>query len=191
MAEALMKKAYYSKEEYLEMESLSDVKSEFYAGEIVAMAGGSLKHSLICVNLIRRMAEAVENKDCAVFESNMKLELAEADAYVYPDLMAVCGEVKLAENRRDVITNPVLIVEVLSPATESFDRGRKFAYYRMLSSLKEYVLVSQEKAAVESFCKQDENTWLYTVAEGLDKKFVLKAIEYEITLKDIYHKVQF
>jgi Uma2 family endonuclease len=190
MAEPLLKKEYYSKEEYLEMEALADCKSEFYAGEIFAMAGGSPKHSMICFNLYRTVGNAIADKDCIGFESNMKLELAEADAYVYPDMMIVCGEVKLAENTSDVITNPVLIVEVLSPATESFDRGKKFEYYRMLTSLKEYVLVSQEEAMTESFCKQDENTWLYTAAKGLDKSLVLKSLDYEIALKDIYHKIQ-
>jgi len=191
MAEPLVKKEYYTKEEYLEREASSEYKSEYYQNEIFAMAGGSPEHSIICFNLIGELREAVRNKDCTGFESNMKLELADADVYVYPDIMVVCGEIQLAENTRDVITNPLLIVEVLSPGTESFDRGRKFEYYQRLLSLKEYVLVSQEKPIVESYFRQDEDTWLYTVVKRTDKAVLFKSLEYKIAMKDIYHKIRF
>lgn len=189
MAEPLLQKQYYTKDEYLEMEAAAPYKSEYYGGEIFAMAGGTPAHSLICVNLIRRIAEAVDNKNCRCFESNMKLDIPAADAFVYPDIMAVCGEIRFAENTRDTITNPVLIVEVLSPGTESFDRGKKFEYYRSIPSLKEYVLVSQEKQIVEVYFRQEGGSWLYTVAEGTDKTVFLNSVEYEIALKDVYHKV--
>jgi Uma2 family endonuclease len=189
MAEPLAQQLYYTKDEYLEMEAIAAYKSEYYSGEIFAMSGGTPAHSLICVNMIRRIAEAVDSKNCRCFESNMKLEIPAADAFVYPDIMLVCGEIRLAENTRDVITNPVLIIEVLSPGTESFDRGKKFEYYRSIPSLKEYVLVSQEKQIVEIYFRQNRGTWLYTVAQGLDKTILLNSIEYEIALKEIYHKV--
>jgi len=188
MAEPLTKKLYYSKEEYLEMEAAADYKSEYYQGEIFAMSGGSLKHSRICVNLNRSIWEATRNKDCGGFESNMKLEIAEADAYVYPDLMVVCGDVKVAENTTDVITNPVLIIEVLSPGTESFDRGKKFEYYRTVPALKEYVLVSQDKPRIEIYFRNDRNIWQCTVISGLDKTVVFKSLEYEVKLEEIYYK---
>ncbi len=187
MAEPLLKKEYYTKEEYLEMEELAEFKSEYYQGEIFAMAGGSPKHSAICFNLTGELKGAIRNKDCTGFDSSMKLELA--DAYVYPDVMIVCGEIRLAENTSDVITNPVLIAEVLSPGTESFDRGKKFEYYQRVMSLKEYVLISQDKPMVESYFRQDENTWLYTAVKGINKTAVFKSLECEIALKDIYHKV--
>jgi len=189
MAEALAKKLYYSKEEYLEMEAAADYKSEYYQGEIFAMSGGTRKHSLVCVNLIRRISEGIDNRDCQCFESNMKLEIAEADAYVYPDVMVVCGDAEAAENTTDAITNPVLIIEVLSPSTESFDRGLKFEYYKTVPSLKEYVLVSQNKPKIEVFFRQNENLWTYTVVEGLDNNVVLQSLGYEMALKKIYHKV--
>ncbi len=188
MAEPLAKKLYYSKEEYLEIEAAADYKSEYYQGEIFAMSGGSPKHSRICVNLNWAIREATRNKDCGGFESNMKLEIAEADSYVYPDLMVVCGEVRLAENTTDVITNPVLIIEVLSPGTESFDRGKKFEYYRTVESLKEYVLVSQDKPRIEVFFRQDKNVWQRTVFEGLDKTVVFQSLDYEVALEEIYDK---
>ncbi len=189
MAEALAKKLYYSKEEYLEIEAAADYKSEYYQGEIFAMSGGSPKHSSIIFNLIGELKGIVRKKKCIGFESNMKLEIAEADAYVYPDLMVVCGEVRLAENTTDVITNPVLIIEVLSPGTESFDRGKKFEYYRTVESLKEYVLVSQDKPRIEVFFRQDKNVWQRTVFEGLDKTVVFQSLDYEVALEEIYYGI--
>ncbi len=180
---------YYSKEEYLDMEALAEYKSEYYNGEIFAMSGGSPAHSLICVNLNRRVAEAIDNKDCRCFESNMKLEIETADAYVYPDAMVVCGDIEFAENTEYVLTNPVLIIEVLSPSTESFDRGKKFEYYRTIDTLKEYVLVSQDKPMVEVYLRQDKNLWLHSVVKGLDNTIVFQSLECEIALKDIYQKV--
>jgi len=190
MGEPLAKKLYYSKDEYLEIEAAADYKSEYYQGEIFAMSGGSPRHSRICVNLNRAIWEATRNKDCGGFESNMKLEIAEADAYVYPDLMVVCGDVKLAENTTDVITNPVLIIEVLSPGTEAFDRGKKFEYYRSVESLKEYVLVSQDKPKIETYVKNDRNNWQYTVIEGIEKSIVFKSLDYEVKLEEIYYKTE-
>ncbi len=189
MGKALPKKQYYTKEEYLEMEAAADFKSEYYQGEIFAMSGGSPDHSTICFNLNRRVGEAIDNKKCRGFESNMKLEIASADAYVYPDLMVVCGQVELAENTSDVITNPMLIIEVLSPSTESFDRGLKFEYYRSLPSLKEYVLVSQDKPKIETYFRQNRNSWTYTIVEGLDKTLMFQSLEYKISPKEIYLRI--
>jgi len=170
------------------MEAAADYKSEYYHGEIFAMSGGSPDHSTICLNMNRSIWEATRNKNCRGFESNMKLEIAEADIYVYPDLTVVCGDVKLAENTSDVITNPVLIIEVLSPGTESFDRGRKSDYYRTIRSLKEYVLVSQDKPKVEIYLRQNEILWQFTVIEGFEKSFVFQSLDYKIALEDIYFK---
>ncbi len=189
MAEPLAKKQYYTKEEYLELEVLADYKSEYYNGEIFAMSGGSPDHSTICCNLIRRIAEAIDDKNCRGFESNMKLEIAATNAYVYPDIMVVCGDIQFAENTEYALTNPVLIIEVLSPSTESFDRGKKFEYYRTIDTLKEYVLVSQDKPMVEVYFRKEKDRWLYSVARGLDNTIIFQSLEHEIALKDIYHKI--
>ncbi len=172
----------------MEIEAAADYKSEYYQGEIFAMSGGSPKHSRLCLNLNWAIREATRNKNCIGFESNMKLEIAEADAYVYPDLMVVCGHVRLAENTTDVITNPVLIIEVLSPGTESFDRGKKFEFYRSVPSLKEYVPVSQDKPQIETYFRHDKNLWQRTMIEGLDKNILFQCLEYEIALEEIYYK---
>ncbi len=190
MAEALAQKTVYSREEYLEIEERAEYKSEYYNGEIFAMAGGSRNHSVICLNVNWGIREAISTKDCVGFESNMKLDIPKIRSFVYPDAMVVCGEIEFSEEREDCIKNPLLIVEVLSPSTEAFDRGRKFAYYRSIESLREYVMISQTEASVESFYKQSEKVWRYTVARGLDDRITLQSIGADLALKDLFQKVK-
>lgn len=188
MGEAAFKKAYYTKEEYLELEEQSEYKSEFYNGEIFAMSGGSRNHSVICVNLNRKLAEWLDDKNCILFDSQMKLDIPKVNSFVYPDVMVVCGDIEFCENRTDIIRNPILIIEVLSLSTESFDRSGKFQYYQSISSVKEYILISQKEAMIEVYYKQDERNWLYSVAKGLDEKILLRTIQCELALRDIYRK---
>jgi Uma2 family endonuclease len=189
MGQAAEQIQYFTKEQYLDMEMKAQFKSEYYNGEIFAMSGGSLNHSSICVNLILAIGGATRNKDCRVFESNMKLEIPIINAFVYPDVMVVCGKVEISALSDHVISNPVLIIEVLSSSTESFDRGKKFEYYQTLPSVKEYVLVSQDKPMVEVYFRQNEKMWDYSVADGIDKTVFLQSIDHEIRMKDIYLKI--
>jgi Uma2 family endonuclease len=191
MSEALNHTKRYTRGAYLSMEDAAGTKHEFFDGEVFAMAGGSKHHSIICVNLMWGLREAVTDKDCIAFDGNMKLDIPKENAFVYPDGMVVCGEVVFSENRNDIITNPMLVIEVLSPATQAFDRGKKFKYYRSIPFLQEYVLISQEEPLVESYFRQDGKTWLYTVVRGIGDKVVLSSIAYEIALKEIYRKVIF
>ena len=188
---ALAEKTLFTKEEYLELEEHSAEKSEYYSGEIFAMAGGSRNHSIICVNLAWALREAVNRKDCTPFDSNMKVEIEAAEAFVYPDLSVVCGDTEFPENSTDIIRNPVLVIEVLSPGTESFDRGKKFCYYRSLPSLREYVLVSQSQPLIERYFMENQGRWIYAVSEGLEDVLVLQSLDANILLKDIYQKVVF
>ncbi|QTA91914.1 Uma2 family endonuclease [Desulfonema magnum] len=189
MGRSAVKETHYTREEYLAAEDQANGKSEFYDGEIIVMAGGSRNHSVICFNLIRRIGEGIDDKDCVGFDSNMKLDITEHNVFVYPDVMVVCGEIEFSEDRTDIIKNPVLIIEVLSPGTEGFDRGNKFAYYRSLPSFQEYVLVAQHKPMVEIYHKQEENKWLYSVSKTPEESVFLQTIQHELFLKDIYHKV--
>lgn len=191
MSEPLPDKTEYTREEYLAIEDQADYKSEYCQGEIFAMAGGSRNHSVICVNVIRRLSEAVDDKDCLVFDGNMKLDIREADVILYPDSMVVCGEAEFYENRTDAVRNPTLIVEVISPSTESFDRGKKFQLYQRIPSFQEYLLISQDSPTVERFFKHAENSWLYSVINGLDGSVVIQSIDCELTLDHIYRKVLF
>jgi len=190
MGEAAVKKEYFTIEDYLTTEEEAGYKSEYYNGEIVAMSGGSRNHSVICFNLNRRIGEAIDDKDCTGFDSNMKLRIAETDSFFYPDVMVVCGDIQFYEERKDIIINPVLIIEVLSPSTGSFDRGEKFEYYRSISSVKEYLLISQDKPMVEAYYKQDEKKWLYSVVKGVEESIDLQSIDCKLFLKDIYHKTE-
>jgi Uma2 family endonuclease len=190
MGEPLAQQRYYTREEYLVLEDQAEYKSEYYNGEIFAMAGGSRNHSVICFNLNWGIREAIANKDCVGFDSNMKLDIPRVNLFVYPDLMVVCGEIEFLENRNDVLKNPVFVIEVLSPNTESFDRGKKFSYYRTVPSIREYVLVSQAEPLVEVFYKQDEKTWRYTVIKGLENTVTFQTLQCELALKDIYQKVE-
>ncbi len=179
----------YTREEYLAREEIADYKSEYYDGEIFAMAGGTYNHSAICFNVIRHVGDALDGKDCVGFESNMKLNISAYNLFVYPDIMVACGKVEFLKDRQDVITNPVLVIEVLSDSTETTDRIKKFAYYQSSPSVREYVLISQNEPKVEVYFKQQEKSWLYTVAEGLDDTILFRSIGHEFALRDIYHKV--
>ena len=119
----------------------------------------------------------------------MKLNISVYNLFVYPDIMVVCGEVKFLHGRRDVIINPILVIEVLSDSTETTDRIKKFAYYQSIHSIREYVLISQNEPKVEVYFKQQEKSWLYTVAEGLDDTITFRSIEHEFALQSIYQNV--
>lgn len=189
MVQAAIEPRFYSKDEYLADEERAPYKSEYVNGEIFAMAGGSLKHSMICFNLIRQIGEAIMQKDCIGLESNVKVEIQRGKKYFYPDLMVVCGKVDFAPKRTDTITNPMVIVEVLSPATEAFDRNKKFAAYRTLPSLREYVLVYQDEPQIETFFREDAKTWRYSVARGLEETIRLLSLECDLALREIYRKI--
>jgi len=135
--------------------------------------------------------EAIRDKECVSFESNLKLEIAEARAFVYPDLMVVCAETALAQGTTDAITNPWLVAEVLSASIESFDRGKKFEYYRMVPSLREYLLLSQEEPKIESYYREEKNRCIYTTAKGLDQTFNIQSLGFSLALKEVYRKVNF
>lgn len=190
MAHTAVKERLYTPEEYLMREEGAAYKSEYINGEIVAMAGGSLKHSQICFNLIRQISDAIAHKDCIGLESNVKVEIQRGRQYFYPDAMVVCGKVEFAKKRTDTIKNPLLIVEILSPATEAFDRNKKFAAYRTLPSLREYVLVYQDEPQIEAFFKEDEKTWRYTVARDLEDTIRLLSLDCDLALRDIYQKIE-
>lgn len=182
---------HYTKEEYFALEEQTSYKSEYHNGEVVAMAGGSAVHNLIAANTLRRILEGLDNHDCIGYGSDMKVNIATADAYLYPDAMIVCPPQQFAENRDDLIKNPTLVVEVLSSSTEAYDRGKKFALYRSLPSFKEYVLISQKEPMVEVFTKQDDKTWLYNVYQELETAIKLNTLERDIILSEVYQKVRF
>ena len=190
-------KKYYTAEEYLELEDKAEHKSEYWQGEIFQMAGGSVQHSLICVNISTALNLKLRNRPCAVFNSDLKVLVKVDGAYTYPDITVVCGEIQFAQDKKgqprsDIVTNPVLLVEGLSASTEDLDRRDKFRLYRGLASLQHYLLVSQEQQAVDYYQKTAQG-WLLRSYEEPAASLNLKigGGSFKLALAAIYNKVSF
>jgi Uma2 family endonuclease len=178
-------------EQYLETERTADFRSEYYAGRVYAMAGGSFVHVHIIGNLTVALFQALKGRPCIVTPVDLRLRISPAGLYTYPDVMVVCGEPKFADDRRDTLLNPAFIVEVLSPSTEGYDRGFKAAQYRTIESLQEHALVSQTEPRVEVFRRQPGGRWLLSEFVGLDSVCNLEGLGCRIALSEIYDKVTF
>lgn len=179
---------YLSPEEYLAIERQAEYKSEYVDGVMYAMAGGSERHNLIAANIIIAIGVQLRNRPCRVYPSDLKVRVPNSKRFFYPDVSVVCGETRFADDERDVIVNPSLIVEVLSESTAAYDRGKKFLSYQQIDSLQEYLLVSQDEMLVEHYVRQDNDSWLYTKAIGLEETINLPSIECKVALRDIYDK---
>ncbi len=185
-----LKRDYYSRAEYLALEEGAETKSEYYRGEIFAMAGASKNHNRIARNLVVALESQLSHSPCETFIGDIRVYVARHDLYTYPDVLVVCGETVMDEGRDDTITNPQVIVEVLSKSTKGYDKGDKFRFYQSLPSLQEYVLIDQERAFVQHYRKTMQNTWLLTEWSGLDKTLILPTIECAIPLSQIYDRVE-
>ena len=185
---ALRKKKKYTPEDYLALEEKAEYRSEYEDGEIVAMAGGSLNHARIIRNIDRAFGSKLK-KSCESITTEVKVRVEDYRKFYYPDVLIFCGEPKFYQKRNDTITNPILLVEVLSDSTEARDRGGKFAAYQTLESLQEYVLVSQDKAKIEQFTRQNDGSWKYQATIGLKSKVNFTSVETELTLDEVYQQV--
>jgi len=176
-----------SAEQYLEIERFSETRHEFLDGVVYAMAGESPDHSTICYNLSGITHAQLSSKPCRGFSPNMKVRAGIGGLYAYPDLMIVCGEAKFHDEQGDVLLNPTVIFEVLSPSTEKYDRGEKFRRYRTeIESLQDYVLVSQDQFRVEHHHREADGAWSQTEAIAKDAVVVLKSIDCTIPLTEVY-----
>jgi Uma2 family endonuclease len=182
-------KVFLTPEEYLEIERQAEIRSEYYQGEMFAMAGGSEAHNILVDNLVVAFRLKLRGGSCRSYSRDMRVQVSATGFYTYPDLVVVCGERKFLDEKRDTLLNPNLIVEVLSPTTEAYDRGRKFSHYRALESLQEYVLVSQDRIQVECFKRQAASQWLLTAASSLEDAVCLDSVGCTIPLTDIYEDV--
>lgn len=171
--------------EYLELERAADEKHEFLRGEVWAMAGGTPTHSLIAANTGAALKAALEGRPCAVFNADLRVRVQATDRSTYPDVTVVCGKRELASDDPNSVTNPVVLVEVLSDGTEAADRGEKFAHYQRLPSLKEYVLISQHTRRVEVFSRTDDNTWRYS-AYGDGDRVRIEGLDVSLDLATLY-----
>jgi Uma2 family endonuclease len=178
----------YTAEEYLKLERSASCKSEFHDGEIYAMTGASRKHNLITVNIARELSVQLKKRPCEAYISDMRVKAAEARSYHYPDITVVCGTPQFEDAHLDTLLNPTLLIEVLSPSTEAYDRGGKFAHYRKIPSLREYVLVAQDQPTIERYVRH-EDVWILTEAAGLEASVPLASIDCILSLSEIYDKV--
>ena len=179
-------------EDYLIFEREAESRHEFIDGEIYAMAGESLPHSRICMNLAREVGNSLKGKSCEPLSPNMKVRTSTASLFSYPDLTIVCGEPQFHDMKKDVLVNPQVIFEVLSPSTAEYDRTTKFQKYQMGNeTLTDYILVSQDKSFVENFKRQADNSWLYTSYSELDDILIIETVECELSLREIYDRVEF
>lgn len=177
--------------EYLAFERASDTKHEFLDGHVYAMSGASRVHNLICSYIAANIANQTRNHPLEVYMCQMRLKVEATGLYTYPDISIVCGEAQLADGEFDTLLNPVLIIEVLSPSTERYDRGKKFHHYQQLPSLQEYILIAQDSPRIERFLRQDDDTWLLTNVTGLESSLPLASVDAALALAEVYQKVTF
>lgn len=182
-------KVRYTPEEYLAVERKAAYKSEYFNGEIFAMAGASPAHVLIVTNVVSELRGQLKNKDCLVYSTDLRLKVNPTGLYTYPDVLVVCGPPKFDDEQKDTLTNPALIVEVLSDSTKDYDRGEKFEQYRTVESFSEYVLIAQDKIHVEHFVKQSAHSWLLSETNRKEDALTLSSISCVLALAEIYDKV--
>lgn len=181
---------FLSPEEYLEIERAAERKSEYYQGEMFMMAGASPRHAWIVTNLVGELRQQLKGRSCRVSSNDLRLRVSSTGLYTYPDVMVVCGEPRYAEDQKDTLLNPVVIIEVLSESTRDYDRGRKFQHYRTLPSLREYLTVAQDTPHVEHWTRQEENSGLLAEFGDLSQSIQLPSIECALSLAEIYDKVE-
>ena len=179
-----------SPQEYLARERQAEYRHEYVGGQILAMSGATRRHNLISLNMASEVRNGLKGRPCEAYAADMRVRLEGARFYTYPDVVAVCGEPRFEDGTLDTLLNPTVIVETLSPSTEAYDRGEKFAFYRQIASLQDYVLLSQDRILVERFTRQGE-LWLYTVLERPEEVLHLLSIHCHIRLAEIYDKVTF
>lgn len=181
---------YYTPEEYLELETVAEYKSEYINGQIIPMAGGSTKHNQITLNLSSELNFAFKQQAYRVYMSDVRLWIPERRIYTYPDVMVMAGELEYFQNRTDTVLNPILIVEVLSKGTKSYDRESKFDAYRTIPGFQEYLLIDQTRIHVEQFSKTGMKQWSFCEYDESDEVIAFTKAPLQISLADLYNKVQ-
>lgn len=176
--------------EYLEFERNSELKHEFINGQVYAMAGASEKHNLIVGNTYSAIHGHLRPRPCRVYPTDMRVRIDAISQYTYPDISGLCSDPTYANDHADTLTNPLFVIEVLSPSTERYDRGAKFIAYQMIPTLQDYLLIAQDMPQIEHF-RRDGKHWIYTRAAGLDDTIQIPSIQYTLALSDVYEKITF
>lgn len=177
-------------ERYLDFERDQETRHEYIQGQVYAMAGASERHNQIASALNYLLYGQILDRPCQVFQRDMRVQVDE-DAFFYPDIVVVCGTAHYANERRDILLNPTVLIEVLSPSAADYDRGRKFKQYGRLPGLKDYLLVSQEQIQVDHCTRQDKDTWILREFSGSEARIALPSVGCILLLSDVYRKVNF
>ena len=185
---AVLTQTHYTAEEYLTLERSAAYKSEFHDGQIYAMTGASREHNLVSGNIYRELSLQLKKRPCEAYINDMRVKAAEANSYHNPDIAVACGTPQFEDAQVDTLLNPTVLIEVLSPSTEAYDRGGKFAHYRKISTLREYLLVSQDQPSIERYKRQGD-VWILTEAVGLEASVPLESIDCVLSLREVYDKV--
>jgi Uma2 family endonuclease len=190
---ALPQRDWISEDEYLAMELAGEIKHEYLDGEVFAMTGASRKHVLLSSSVNAALYTQLRGRPCEVYPADMRVKVSASGLYTYPDISIVCGQPQFVPSvQPDTLVNPLVIIEILSPSTESYDRGKKFQHYRQIPSLQAYVLIAQDAPHIELFRRQpDGETWLFTDAAGLDAQIELAVVGCVLRLADVYEQVTF
>lgn len=183
-------RTYLTPEEYIAAERKATLKSEYLSGEIVAMSGASNEHNLITMNTANGLYNQVTERGCRVYASDMRVGIGEGASYFYPDIAVTCDRPRFEDDVFDILTNPQVVVEVLSDSTANYDRGEKFRRYRQLESLQEYILISQDQVHVEHYLRRGKH-WVLSEFSALENVLPLTSIEAELSLRQIYRFVEF
>lgn len=186
---AIVHSSIYTPAQYLMLERKAETKSEYINGRIYAMTGASRAHNLIAANTLSELHTRLKGRSCEAYSNDMRVQVSAMGMYTYPDVVIVCGKPQFEDKHVDTLLNPTVIVEVLSPSTEAYDRGEKFAHYRRLGSLQEYILIDQTRMRVEQYTRQGEQ-WLLTEFDQPDNVLALPSLGCEVPLHEIYARVQ-
>ena len=181
---------YISQEAFLETERLAFEKHEFFRGEVFAMSGASISHNRILKNCLTDLATKLKGKKCEPLGSDLRIHIPKNTLYTYPDISIICGEIETTDDKFDTVTNPSVIIEILSASTKNYDKGQKFDLYRDIQTLKEYILIDSEQVVVEKFYRNDDNSWLLTEYKTLESSFSINSVDLELKLSDIYYDVK-
>ena len=186
---ATVPEPFVTPEEYLAQERLAFEKSEYIDGRIYAMSGGSEYHSVIGTNITAILWPQLRGRNCRVHGSDLRISSARGRRFFYPDASVICGPSQYHDDHRDTITNPIVLVEVLSESTGAYDKGPKFLSYQGIATLREYLLVHQDAALVEQYVKGDADTWHYRRIEGLESSIALQSVGCSLSLSEVYFSV--
>ncbi len=178
-------------QEYLERERLAEFKSEYFNGETFAMAGPRAPHVRINGNFTGALVIAFGDGPCYPLPGDLKVKVDATGLYTYPDMIVMCEEMQLEDDHSDVLLNPKIIVEILSPSTERYDRGRKFKHFQQIASLQEYILVDQDAPHIDRFHRRDAGTWELKSFDGLASEFAFASIPAAVPMAKIYRGITF